>query len=65
MLLALRTLWEPAPTTAFPNAPGRVYKGTYPHWQKPYRKPFWQDDEELEENEEEEEVVAMIEMEID
>lgn len=43
MLLALRSLWEPAvtPTPTLPNAPGRVIKGKYPYWKprKP-RKPF-------------------------
>ncbi len=66
MLLALRSLWEPSgivPIT-LPNAPGRVYKGTYPYWQK-RRKPFWEDDQEREEAQEEEEMLAMMGLEMD
>lgn len=38
MLLALRSLWEPAGPAVTALTPGRVIKGRYPYW-KP-RKPF-------------------------
>ncbi len=63
MLLGLRSLWEPPATPTLPNAPGRVYKGTYPYW-KQRRKPYWEDDQEREEAQEEEELLAMMGIEL-
>ncbi len=65
MLLGLRSLWEPSvtPGPILPNPPGRVYKGTYPYWQKT-RKPYWEDDQEREEAQEEEELLAMMGIEL-
>ena len=61
MLLALRSLWESSVTTAFINAPGRVYPGAYPYWKKPKKKPK-PDYEEIENEEEEDELAAFISM---
>ncbi len=63
MLLALRSLWEPT-TPVSTLRPGRVYKGTYPYWQK-RRKPYWEDDQDRDEAQEEEEMLAMIGIEMD
>ncbi len=65
MLLALRSLWEPSvtPVPTLPNLPGRVYKGTYPYWQK-RKKPYWEDDFDREEAQEEEELLAMMGIEL-
>ncbi len=63
MLLALRSLWEPSAGPTFPNAPGRVYRGTYPYW-KQRRKPYWEDEFDREEAQEEEELLAMMGIEL-
>lgn len=47
------------PTPTFPNAPGRVYKGTYPYF-KPRRKPYWEKPDP-----EEEELIAIIGIDLD
>ncbi len=62
MLLALRSLWEPAAVVSSLR-PGKVYKGTYPYW-KPRRKPYWEDEFDLEEAQEEEELLAMMGIEL-
>ncbi len=62
MLLALRSLWEPAAVVSSLR-PGRVYKGTYPYW-KPRRKPYWEDEFDREEAQEEEELLAMMGIEL-
>ncbi len=66
MLLGLRSLWEPSVTPAptLPNRPGRVYKGTYPYWQK-RKKPYWEDEFDREETQEEEELLAAMGIEMD
>ncbi len=62
MLLALRSLWEPAAVVSSLR-PGKVYKGTYPYW-KQRRKPYWEDDFDREEAQEEEELLAMMGIEL-
>ncbi len=62
MLIALRSLWEPAaPVSSL--RPGKVYKGTYPYW-KQRRKPYWEDEFDREEAQEEEELLAMMGIEL-
>ncbi len=61
MLLALRSLWEPAVVSSL--RPGKVYKGTYPYW-KQRRKPYWEDEFDQEEAQEEEELLAMMGIEL-
>ncbi len=62
MLLALRSLWEPASVVSSLR-PGKVYKGTYPYW-KQRRKPYWEDEFYQEEAQEEEELLAMMGIEL-
>ncbi len=62
MLLALRSLWEPAVVVSSLR-PGKVYKGTYPYWQK-RKKPYWEDEFDREEAQEEEELLAMMGIEL-
>ncbi len=62
MLLALRSLWEPAAVVSSLR-PGKVYKGIYPYW-KQRRKPYWGDDFDREEAQEEEELLAMMGIEL-
>ncbi len=62
MLLALRSLWEPAAVVSSLR-PGKVYKGTYPYW-KQGRKPYWEDEFDREEAQEEEELLAMMGIEL-
>ncbi len=62
MLLALRSLWEPAAVVSSLR-PGKVYKGTYPYW-KQRRKPYWEDEFDREESQEEEELLAMMGIEL-
>ncbi len=62
MLIALRSLWEPAAVVSSLR-PGRVYKGAYPYW-KQRRKPYWEDDQEREEAQDEEELLAMMGIEL-
>ncbi len=62
MLLALRSLWEPAVVVSSLR-PGKVYKGTYPYW-KQRRKPYWEDDFDRKEAQEEEELLAMMGIEL-
>ncbi len=62
MLIALRSLWEPA-VPASSLRPGKVYKGTYPYW-KQRKKPYWEDDFDREEAQEEEELLAMMGIEL-
>ncbi len=62
MLLALRSLWEPAAVVSSLR-PGKVYKGTYPYW-KQRRKPYWEDEFDREEAQEEEELLAMMGIEL-
>ncbi len=62
MLLALRSLWEPAAVVSSLR-PGKVYKGVYPYW-KHRRKPYWEDEFDREEAQEEEELLAMMGIEL-
>ncbi len=62
MLLALRSLWEPAVVVSSLR-PGKVYKGTYPYW-KQRRKPYWEDEFDRDEAQEEEELLAMMGIEL-
>ncbi len=62
MLLALRSLWEPAAVVSSLR-PGKVYKGTYPYW-KQRRKPYWEDEFDRDEAQEEEELLAMMGIEL-
>ncbi len=62
MLLALRSLWEPAAVVSSLR-PGKVYKGIYPYW-KQRRKPYWEDEFDRDEAQEEEELLAMMGIEL-